>query len=317
MKAVYFERHGDPEVLQFGDRPLPRLGDDQVLIEVHAAAVNPRDWMLVAGTYIGGRLVGSPPIIPGSDVSGVVTGVGAKVTGFSVGDEVVAMQSIFGRMGAYAEFIAVKASCVAHKPAEVSHLHAAALPVAGLTAWQALFDLAKVGAGSTVTVVGASGGVGHYAVQLARWAGAAVTAVCGPTNQEFARDLGATLTINYREQDFTELVREQDLVFDAMGRSSIGAVTPTLGPHGFHITTIPTVATVIAGVITRLRGGRRVAPVLVQSRQADLSSLLELMAAGEIRSAIAGVYPLADAAEALRQSRTFHARGKIVLVVRD
>jgi NADPH:quinone reductase-like Zn-dependent oxidoreductase len=317
MKAVYFERHGEPEVLEFDHRPMPTVKPDQLLIRVHAAGVNPRDWMLVAGTYIGGRLTGSPPTVPGSDVSGVVTGVGEKVTGFAKGDAVVAMQSTFGRMGAFAEFIAVKASCVAHKPAEVSHIHAAALPVAGMTAWQAMFEIAKVGAGSAVTVVGASGGVGHYAVQLGRWAGAEVTAVCGPTNQAFAAELGATRTLDYRAEDFTEVVRDQDLVFDAMGRQSISAVAPTLGSHGFHITTIPTAPTVLASVTTRLRGGHRVAPVIVKPRQADLTALLQLMAAGEMRSEIAEVYPLADAAEALRQSRTFHTRGKIVLVVRD
>ncbi len=317
MQAVYFEQHGGPEVLQVGERPRPEPKPDQLLVEVHAAGVNPRDWMLRQGTYFAGRLVGSPPIIPGSDVSGVVAEVGSRVDGFSVGDEVVAMQSTLGRMGAYAEFMAVKASCVAHKPAEVSHRDAAALPVAGLTAWQALFEIAKVGSGSAVTVVGAAGGVGHYATQLARWSGAEVTAVCGPDNLDFVSELGAATAIDYASEHFVDVVSDQALVFDTIGRESVAAVAKTLGRRGVHVTTVPNAEVVVATLLSRLRGGRRVAPVLVRPRQQDLTSLLQLMAAGDLRSVIAGVYPLAEAAEAQRQSRTFHTRGKLVLSVRD
>ena len=317
MQAVYFEQHGGPEVLQVGERPRPEPKPDQLLVEVHAAGVNPRDWMLRQGTYFAGRLVGSPPIIPGSDVSGVVAEVGSRVDGFSVGDEVVAMQSTLGRMGAYAEFMAVRASCVAHKPAEVSHRDAAALPVAGLTAWQALFEIAKVGSGSAVTVVGAAGGVGHYATQLARWSGAEVTAVCGPDNLDFVSELGAATAIDYASEHFVDVVSDQALVFDTIGRESVAAVAKTLGRRGFHVTTVPNAEVMVATLLSRLRGGRRVAPVLVRPRQQDLTSLLQLMAAGDLRSVIAGVYPLAEAAEAQRQSRTFHTRGKLVLSVRD
>jgi NADPH:quinone reductase-like Zn-dependent oxidoreductase len=317
MRAVYFEEHGGPEVLQVGERPRPVPAPDQVLIEVHAAGVNPRDWMLRQGTYFAGRLVGSPPIIPGSDVSGVVAEAGSRVDGFSVGDEVVAMQSTLGRMGAYAEFMAVKASCVAHKPAGISHLDAAALPVAGLTAWQALFEVAKVGSGSAVTVVGGAGGVGHYATQLARWTGAQLTAVCGPANLDFVRELGAETAIDYTAEHFVDVVSEQALVFDTIGRESVAAVARTLARRGVHVSTVPNRQVIAATVLGRLRGRRRVAPVLVRPRQQDLTSLLQLMAAGDLRSVIAEVYPLAEAAEAQRRSRTFHTRGKLVLAVRD
>jgi NADPH:quinone reductase-like Zn-dependent oxidoreductase len=311
MRAVSFERHGGPEVLQYGPRPTPEPKPDQVLIEVHAAGVNPRDWMLREGTYIGTRLAGRLPLIPGSDVSGVVAAVGERVTGFAVGDEVVAMQSLLGGMGAYAEFMTVKASCVARKPPGVSHIEAAALPCAGLTAWQALFDIA------TVTVVGAAGGVGHYGTQLARWAGAQVAAVCGPANLAFVRELGAASVVDYRAEAFTDVLRDQDLVFDTIGRARAADVTRSLTRHGVHITTVPTPQVMAAGLVSRLRGGRRLATVIVQARQADLTSLLKLMAAGELRSEISGVHPLAEAAEAQRRSATFHTRGKIVLSVRD
>jgi NADPH:quinone reductase-like Zn-dependent oxidoreductase len=317
MRAVSFQAHGGPEVLHVGERPRPEPKPDQILIEVHAAGVNPRDWMLREGTYIARRLAGPLPIIPGSDVSGVVMQVGSKVDIFRAGDAVVAMQSTLGRMGAYAQYMAVKASCVAHRPTGVSHLQGAALPVAGLTAWQALYEHATVGAGSKVTVVGASGGVGHYATQLARWSGAEVTAVCGPDNLDFVRELGAERVIDYRSADYTELVRDQDVVFDTIGRTPVEAVRATLGRRGLHVTTVPNASVMAATLIGRLRGGRRVVPVLVRPRQQDLTSLLQLMAAGDLRSEIARVYPLAEAAEAQQASASFHTRGKLVLSVRD
>jgi NADPH:quinone reductase-like Zn-dependent oxidoreductase len=317
MRAVYFTTHGGPEVLVVGERPQPAPRADQVLIEVHAAGVNPRDWMLRQGTYFAGRLAGALPIIPGSDVSGRVVAVGSQVDVFGAGDEVVAMQSTLGRMGGYAQYVAIKASCVAHRPAGVSHVQGAALPVAGLTAWQALYDHARVGVGSKVTIVGAAGGVGHYATQLARWSGAEVTAVCGPANLDFVREIGAERVIDYRCSDYTELVRDQDLVFDTIGRTPVAAARATLGRRGLHLTTVPNPPVMAATVIGRLWAGRRVAPVIVRPRQPDLTSLLQLMAAGDLRSEISGVYPLADAAEAQRASRSFHTRGKLVLSVRD
>jgi NADPH:quinone reductase-like Zn-dependent oxidoreductase len=318
MHAVYFERHGGPEVLIYGKQPRPVPTADQVLIEVHAASLNPRDWMLREGTYPGGILVRARPVIPGSDVSGVVVEVGSKVDGFAVGDAVVALQSTFGNMGGYAEFCAVKAACVAHKPAEVSHVDAAGVPCAGLTAWQSLFDIARTGAGSLVTIVGSAGGVGHYAMQLARWAGAEITAVCGPANQDYARELGAAQVIDYRAEDFTGVVRNQDVVFDTVGRSGHGAVRGTLASGGVHITTMPTPLLMGQSLASRaIGGGRRLAVVTVMPRQRDLTSMLQLMAAGEIRSEIAQVFPLAEAAEAQTLSREFHTRGKLVLSVRD
>ncbi len=140
MKAIFFERNGGPEVLQYGERPMPTPRDDQVLVEVHAAGINPRDWQLCQGTYAFGFLVGRPPTVPGSDVSGVVVDVGAKVTQFAPGDAVFGMQSHLGRMGGYAEYVAIKATCLARKPGTVSHVDAAAAPVAALTAYQALID---------------------------------------------------------------------------------------------------------------------------------------------------------------------------------
>ncbi|AEF40728.1 NADP-dependent oxidoreductase [Hoyosella subflava] len=321
MEAVYFERHGGPEVLRYGQRPTPRPGPNQVLIEVHAVGVNPRDWMLRQGTYVGRYLVGRPPIIPGSDVSGVVVEVGAKVEDFAVGDEVFSMQSQLGHMGGYAQYMAVNASCVALKPPAISHIEAAAVPVAGLTAWQSLFGIARISAGSKVVVVGASGGVGHYAVQLASHAGAHVTAVCSAANAEFVRGLGAAAVVDYTEERFTDVVSGQDLVFDTLGRESLDSCRNVLARDGLYITTVPNLATFARWAQTSLRsrvlGGQRASVIAVKARGQELSALAELMAQGHIRSVVDSVYPLAEAAEAHRKSRTFRTRGKLVLQVRD
>ncbi|GGC55864.1 NADP-dependent oxidoreductase [Hoyosella rhizosphaerae] len=321
MEAIYFEKHGGPEVLRYGPRPTPQPSSKQVLIEVHAVGVNPRDWMLRQGSYVGRYLVGRPPIIPGSDVSGVIVDVGAEVEDFSVGDEVFAMQSQLGHMGGYAQYMAVNASCVALKPPTISHIEAAAVPVAGLTAWQSLFGMAKIGEGDNVVVVGASGGVGHYAVQLAHNAGAHVTAVCSTANVEFVRELGATDVVDYTKEKFTDVVSGQNLVFDALGRESLDSCRKVLTSDGLYITTVPNLGTIARWAQTSLRhrvlGGQRASVVAVKSRGQELSAIAELMAQGHIRSVVDSVYPLTEAAEAHRKSRTFRTRGKLVLQVRD
>jgi NADPH:quinone reductase-like Zn-dependent oxidoreductase len=319
MKAVYFEKHGGPEVLRYGDRPDPVPDDDEVLIEVRAAAVNPRDWMLRAGTYFARHIVKGPPTIPGSDVSGVVAQVGSDVRGFQVGDEVFAMQHQLGSMGGYAQLIAVKADCVARKPKGVSHIEAAAVPCAGLTAWQTLHQLVPVEPGQRITVIGASGGVGHYAVQLAHLGGAEVTGVCSAANSDFVRGLGASRVVDYRSEDFTAVLKNQDLVFDAMGRWSFSKVRPILTPRGRYVTTVPSLKTIgqqlLGAAAARITPMQRAQAVLVRASGEDLTVLGELLAAGAIRSEIAAVYPLQDAAKAHEQSRTFRTRGKIVLEV--
>ncbi len=320
MKAVYVERFGGPEVLVHGERPTPRPAADEVLIEVHAVGVNPRDWMLREGTYVGRLLVGRPPIILGSDVSGVVVAVGRRVEQFAVGDEVFAMQSQLAKMGGYAEYMAVKASCVARKPAGVSHVEAAAAPVAALTAWQSLFDHAKIGAGDRVVVVGGAGGVGHYAVQLAHDAGAHVSAVCSAANADFVRSLGASEVVDYTRQRFTDVLRDQDVVFDTIGREGLSSSRSAMAGDGHYITTVPDIAAAVqwaaTGLRSRLLGGRRASVVMVRSSGRQLSAIADLMAQGRLRSEVDTVYPLSEAAEAHRRSRTFRTRGKLVLQVR-
>ncbi len=321
MKAIFFRSYGGPEVLEYGDLPDPVPGDNQVLIDVHASAVNPRDWMLRAGTYVGRPLVRGWPKVPGSDVSGVIAAVGRDVRRWKAGDEVFGMQTLFGNMGGYAEKICIDQSAIAHKPADVSHVAAAATPVAALTALQALEDLGRVGEGSRVVVVGAAGGVGHYAVQIARIRGAEVTGVCSAGNVKFVRGMGAARIIDYREERFNDVLDGQDVVFDTIGMENLASCRGVLASNGTYITTIPGPRTAAETARSMVRerlglGGRRARVIMVAARGADLERIGRWLASGELRSEIAAEYPLEEAAEAQRQSRTFRTRGKIVLRVR-
>lgn len=321
MKAILFRRYGGPEVLEYAEAPRPAPGPDQILIEVHAVGVNPRDWMLRQGTYVGRRLVRGWPKIPGSDVSGIVVERGSRVRAFEVGDAVFAMQTAFGNMGAYAEYMCVNANAAARKPESLSHAEAAAVPVAGMTALQGWIDLAGLRGGERVTVIGASGGVGHYAVQIARLLGCEITAVCGPDNLAFVRELGADHVINYREQRPQDIVRDQDVVFDVMGRESLGSTKGMLGRNGLYLTTIPGPRAAFdagfSSVRRRLaRSGQQGRTILVAARGADLERLAGWMEQGKLRSVIEAEYPLEHAAEAQVRSRSFRTRGKLVLKVR-
>ncbi|MGH8529846.1 MAG: NAD(P)-dependent alcohol dehydrogenase [Nevskiales bacterium] len=321
MKAVFFEHYGPPEVLQYSERPRPEPRADQVLIEVHAVAVNPRDWLLREGRYQFRHLLGGFPIIPGSDVSGVIVATGKDVQGFRQGDEVFAMQSMLGRMGGYAEYVAVKEVCLARKPNNVTHAQAAAVPCAGLTSWQALLKNGKMKQGDKVVVVGASGGVGHYAVQIARHFGAHVIGVCSTANVEFVKSLGAHEVIDYKKEKFNERLRDCDIVYDTIGRESLATCAKVLNPNGVYITTIPNGRTAVEWLTTSLRHrlsqrGQRASVIMCEAAGADLAEMAALMNHGKLRSQIDQTFPLKDAIEAHRKSRSFRTRGKLVLTVK-
>ncbi len=320
MKAVYFERFGPSDVLIYGDRPRPVLKPDEVLIEVHAASVNPRDWLIRDGRYQLKRLLPPLPLILGSDVAGVVAEVGERVERFRAGDEVYAMQSPT-RFGGHAELFAVVESAVARKPSNMSWEEAAGVPLAGLTAWQALRGNARMKAGDRVLVVGASGGVGHYAVQIARALGARVTGVCSTANIELVRRLGAQRVIDYKQERFHDLEDRYDVVFDVIGRESPKTCAPVLRPGGTYVTTIPGPGTLLRMAGSRLastlfRRARRSEVILVAARGSDLEAMTELIEAGELQTIVDSVYPLAEAAKAHDKSRTFRTRGKLILEVR-
>jgi len=322
VRAVFIRRYGGVDVLEVGERPRPEPGPGQVLVEVHAAGVNPRDWLLREGRYQFRWLLPRFPIVLGSDVSGVVAGLGPGATRFSIGEAVFGMQTTLGRMGGYAEYVAMAESALARKPPSVSHQEAAAAPCAALTAWQSLHAIGRVAPGRRVTVAGASGGVGTYAFQLARAAGARITAVTSGPNVALARELGAEVVVDYTEGPWTDRVRDQDVVLDAVGRTPFAAARAALSGGGRYITTVPRAATFAAAVSTRLLWGLtgcrwpRAHVVLVRASGADLESIGALMATGGVRSVLDGVYPLEAVREAHARSRTWRTRGKLVLRVR-
>jgi NADPH:quinone reductase-like Zn-dependent oxidoreductase len=318
MKAICIERFGGPEVLAYRDvaKPIPR--SSEVLVRVAAASVNPRDWLLQEGRYQFKSTLGPFPIVLGSDFSGTVEAVGTGVSRFKVGDEVFGMQS---RMGAFAEWIAVSERILASKPREVSHSVAAAIPCAGLTAYQALVTIGKLRTGQAVLVNGATGGVGSYAVQIARALGGRVTAVASQHNADLCLDLGADQVIDRATTDFTAVVREQNIILDAVGRSNFAKCKPILAARGHYITTIPNASVARAAVTTSALslGGllptRRCHMVLVRSRPADLEAIAALVAAGRVQNLLAQKFPLADAAKALAHSKSWHTTGKLVLEI--
>src|SRR5262245_6051522 len=213
MKAVSQDELGGPEVLKLVTVPTPEPGISEILIRVHAAGVNPID----GAQRQTGAFVGQPPFVLGWDVSGTVAAVGPGVTLYKPGDEVFGMLPFPQGHGAYAEYAVGPTRVFVRKPQSLDHVHAAAIPMVGLTAWQALVDTAGIGEGSRVLIDGASGGIGHLAVQIAKARGAYVTALASAANLDFVRSLGADVAIDYGETDFTEVVRDQDAVLDVLG----------------------------------------------------------------------------------------------------
>lgn len=298
MRAVVIHETGDPTVLRLQELDRPEPGEGQVLIGVHAASVNPIDWK-----YRRGMMPKDLPAVLGSDVSGVV--VRSRAEGFSEGDEVFG----FAASGAYAEFATAPVGVIAHKPAGLSHEQAAAIPVAGLTAWQALFDRGELGAGQTALIAGAAGGVGHLAVQLAKHAGAHTVAIGSTRNRDYAMGLGAERYIDYTAEDVGEAAQEVDLAFDTVGGANTEAMLATVRRGGALIT--------IASPPPELAATRGVkAELLIMSANSDqLAKVAELIAAGDIRVEIAETLPLEQIAHAHELSESGHTRGKIVLSV--
>jgi NADPH:quinone reductase-like Zn-dependent oxidoreductase len=321
MQAVIIRRHGGPEVLELADRPVPVPRRGQVLVRVRASCVNPRDWLVREGRYVFGRLLPPLPFTPGSDLAGIVTRLGPGVATLREGDEVFGMQPLLGGMGAYAEYVAIAASAVALKPPSISFEQAAAFPCAGLTAWQALTRVAPVSAGHHVVVNGASGGVGTYAVQIAKALGARVTAVTSGVNAAFVSGLGADQVIDYRAADPLATARDVDVFFDAVGRASFRRARRCLSRGGRYLTTVPSVASALDSLRTAATrhlpagAGKSSHLVLVRARSSDLAAAAELMVAGRLHSEIEQVYPLEQAAQAQARSRSWHVRGKLVLRV--
>jgi NADPH:quinone reductase-like Zn-dependent oxidoreductase len=306
MKAIRLYARGGPESLRFEDAPAPRPGPGEVLIRVHAAAVTPTE-LLWAPTWETREGAPRPlPVIPGHEFSGEVAALGEGVTAVGVGEAVYGMNDWFGD-GAQAEYCLARAADVARKPASVDHAHAAVTPISALTAWQGLFERARLAAGQHVLIHGAAGGVGGFAVQLARWRGARVTATAAAGNLDFVRGLGADEVIDYRAERFEERVRGVDAVFDTVGGDTLRRSWGVLKPGGRLVT--------IAASEEGSQDERtRAAFFIVEPRRVELEEVARLIDGGEVRPVVGAEFPLADALLAYRHKP---ARGKVVLRVGD
>ncbi|MGW0962178.1 NADP-dependent oxidoreductase [Streptomyces gelaticus] len=307
MRAVFQKSFGGPEVLEVVETERPKPLPGEVLVKVHASAVNPVDVFVRSGAF---PLLGEPPFGVGWDISGVVeeAGPGAR---FEVGDEVYGMPFFPRAATGYAEYVAAPSRQVARKPASLDHVHAAAIPLAALTAWQGLVQAAGVKEGDRVLIHRAAGGVGHFAVQIAKAHGAHVIAMASPARHDFVRGLGANEVIDYRTTDFTEAVKDADVVFDstAQGDLSLGV----LRPGGVLISIVEHADPKLA--VRVKAAGRRFAGISVEPDYAALEAIADLVDAGLIRPHVEETFPLEEARKAHELVASGHVQGKIVLTV--
>jgi len=308
MKAIRIHRYGGLEVLSYEEAPKPEPGRGELLVRVHAASVNPIDWKIRSGHY---KLVMrfELPIVLGWDVSGVVEAVGPEVSKFRPGDEVFARPDI-KRGGTYAEYVAIRASEAARKPKSIDHVHAAAVPLAGLTAWQGLFDKAGLEEGERVLVHAAAGGVGHFAVQLAKWKGAFVAGTASGRNEALVRSLGADQVVDYTRERFEDAVAPVDVVLDTLGGDA-GRRSWQVLKRGGTLVSVLDIAVPLKGAL-RLKRGRF---LLIKPNAAQLEQIAALIDAGRVKPIVENVFPLAEARRAHELSQTGRVRGKIVLQV--
>jgi NADPH:quinone reductase-like Zn-dependent oxidoreductase len=322
MRAITCTEYGSPDVLQLTETPAPTPSDNEVLLRVVAASVNPLDWHLMRGTPYVARLAFGlftpKQTRPGRDVAGQVEAVGRNVTQFRPGDEVFGVCN-----GAFAEYACAAGSSLAMKPGNVSFEQAAAVPVAAITALQGLRDKGRIQAGQKVLVNGAAGGVGTFAVQIAKSFGAHVTGVCSTRNAEMVRSIGASRVIDYTQEDFTRSGERYDVVFDAVGNRPLSDRRRALSAGGILVMAGaadkgrwlgPLAGVLAAGVVSKFVR-QPLLPFLAHVRQDDLLVLREWLEAGRLVPVIDRTYALDDVAAAVRYLEEGHARGKVVIAV--
>ncbi len=325
MKAIVYRRYGGPEVLEYTDVSEPAPKADQVLIQVRAASVNAADYRLMRADPWLARLetgLFKPkkwPIL-GSDFAGIVAGLGEKVTNFKVGDAVFGDAFLDGR-GSFAEYVCVSEGAICQKPEPMSFEEAAAVPLAGITALQGLRDFGKAGSGQRVLIQGAGGGVGLYALQIAKALGAHVTAVCGGKSLELARQLGADRVINYASEDFTRGEERYDAIIAINGYHPIADYKRCLSPGGRYVMIGGDNRQIFEALLrskwTFWGSGRTASPLSIvgSHRSADLHTLRELILKDQLKSVIDRTFALQDAAEAIRYVEKGHVLGKVILTV--
>ncbi len=309
MKAVRIHEFGDVDVLKYEDIEQPEPQAGEVLVRVRAAGINPID-CLCRTMPIPGITAGHFPYILGLDISGTVVALGEGVTQFAPGDEVYGLQP-----KGYSEYIAAPVTDLALKPQRLTHQEAAGLPLAGLTAWQALFDTAHLQAGQTVFISGGAGGVGHYAIQLAKWKGAQVVTTTSTRNVEFVRELGADVIIDYTQQTFIESIKDVDVVLDTVGGDVLkdsfqvvkrgGSIVSLRGHHGVKA----------LGDQLAPQYGVAFAVIVAHPSGAQMAEMAKLANVGQLKTHLDAVFPLKDVAQAHKLSEGGHVRGKLVLTL--
>ena len=305
MKAVRIHEFGGPEVIRIEEAPTPNLGPGDILVEVHAASVNPVDYKIRNGGYVGEDKL---PLTLGRDISGEVGRVGAEVTAFKKGDAVYAM--LPPERGAFAQCVAVPAQDCAARPQRLNWVQAAAVPLAALTAWQGIFDHGRLSHGQRILVHGASGGVGHFAVQFAAARGAQVVATCRGEDRDFVRQLGAETVVDYQHEDFSQFARDIDVVFDPVGGETRDRSWTVLRAGGTLVSTVGKPDQAKAAEL-KVRG----VGYMAQPSGAQLAEIGRLIDEGHVRPYVDRVYPMEASAEAERHLEEDHVRGKLVLAV--
>jgi NADPH:quinone reductase-like Zn-dependent oxidoreductase len=323
MKLILREKYGPPDVLRLAEVEKPSPKEDEILVKVHAASVNALDWHLLTADIFLVRLMGEGLTKPknpklGADMAGRVEAVGSRVQEFKPGDDVFGDVAPWG-LGSFGEYVVVPEKALAPKPANLTFEQAAAVPVAGFTALQGLRDEGKIQPGQKVLIQGAAGGVGTFAVQIAKSFGAEVTAVCSTRNLEQARFLGADQVIDYTKEDFTQSGVQYDLILGVNGYHPLSAYKRALLPQGRYVMAGGTPGQIFQAMLLgswySQKGGRKLGGVSAKTKKEDLLYLSELLETGKITPVIDRRYPLSETAEALRYLGSGHARGKVVITV--
>ena len=316
MKAIVYEKYGPPDVLQLKEVAKPTPKDNEVLVKVLAASVNYSDWVYVRGKPIVARLMGSGLLKPknmllGADIAGQVEVVGRNVKQFQPGDEIYADLSVCG-WGGFTEYIAVPEHAIALKPVNLTFEKAAAVPQAAIVALQGLRDEGQIQPGKKVLINGASGGIGTFAVQIAKFFGAEVTGVCSSRNFDLVRSIGADNVIDYTQEDFTQNGQFYDLILDIKAHRSISDIERALSSKGMYVLAGGSVVRIIQASMTR---NEKIVNLQVRPNHKDLVFMKELLEVGKVVPVIDRCYPFSEVAEAVRHYGEGHAKGKVIITV--
>ena len=314
MKAAVIYEYGGPDVFRYEEIPQPEIQEDEVLVEVHAASVNPVDWKQRKGNhklFLKARF----PIVPGYDISGRIFKCGSDVTNFKDGDQIFCrLTNRFG--GAFAEYAKARESSLSLIPENMDHIHAAAIPMAGQTALQALRDKGRIKPGQKILIIGAAGGVGHYALQLAKIFGGETTAVCSSRHEKLLVLLKPDHHIDYNKEDYLDRNKLYDIIFDAAGVKTFLSCKKILATGGIYITVLPRPKLLVHKIIALFTKGKKVRSLLQKSQGSDLEVLKKLVEEEKLISVIDSIHPLDKVSEAHRRAESYSTDGKIIIKVK-